>query len=57
MTTLYVQNQIVSFEEWCNFIFFIENDNKHFFLFPFQQTKTLLKLWSTCIKAKTFNSI
>jgi hypothetical protein len=23
-------------------------DNKHFILFPLQQTKTVLKFWSTC---------
>ena len=47
----YVQNQIASFEEWCNFIF-MENDSsiwyKHFILFPLQQTKTILKFCSTC---------
>ena len=32
-------------------------DNKHYIPFPFQQIKILLKLWSTCKKAKTFNSI
>jgi hypothetical protein len=27
-------------------------DNKHFIRFPLQQTKTLLKFWSTCKKLK-----